>query len=403
MKLIKVSTLPPRYWKAFYAAHPGLASRGYAEQAAAIFEDGFGWADHWRRALLPLGWDLLEWPAGVEPLDAAWKREQGLESSLNPLRTAIEAARRHHADVVWVDDHNTFTAAWIRAVREACASIRLVLGWCGAPWSDGAVFKEMDLTLSCVPEIVRELQAQGCESRHLRHAFDPRYTALALPQRDIAFSFVGQVIRGRRHHAEREALLERLVDSTPLQLFIPMDKDGVGRRLKQVARLGAWEAVRAFRALGLSQSLWGRLPGMAKAAGWEEVPVYPVNPKLARRRQGEAFGASMYKVLGRSQVTLNQHIAISAQSASNMRLFEATGMGACLLTDAKSDLAQSFEAGSEVETYASPEECEEKVRGLLADPRRARALGDAGQARVMREHTFSHRAVELQAVVEAYL
>lgn len=111
----------------------------------------------------------------------------------------------------------------------------------------------------------------------------------------------------------------------------------------------------------------------------------------------------MYKVLGRSQVTLNQHIAISAQSASNMRLFEATGMGACLLTDAKSDLAQSFEAGSEVETYASPEECEEKVRGLLADPRRARALGDAGQARVMREHTFSHRAVELQAVVEAYL
>ena len=48
-----------------------------------------------------------------------------------------------------------------------------------------------------------------------------------------------------------------------------------------------------------------------------------------------------------------------------MRLFEATGAGACLITDRKVNLPAMFEPDVEVVTYSSVEECSEKVRYLL--------------------------------------
>ena len=41
--------------------------------------------------------------------------------------------------------------------------------------------------------------------------------------------------------------------------------------------------------------------------------------------------------------------------ANNMRLYEATGVGALLVTDWKENLGEMFEPGKEVVAYRSPE------------------------------------------------
>jgi spore maturation protein CgeB len=75
-----------------------------------------------------------------------------------------------------------------------------------------------------------------------------------------------------------------------------------------------------------------------------------------------------------------------------MRLFEATGAGACLMTDRKVNLAEMFEPDVEVVTYSSVEECSEKVRYLLDHDSERESIAAAGQRRVLRDHTFENRA-----------
>ncbi len=100
----------------------------------------------------------------------------------------------------------------------------------------------------------------------------------------------------------------------------------------------------------------------------------------------------MYQTLHDSRLTLNTHIDIALDNASNMRLFEATGVGTCLLTERQPDLAELFEPDVEVATYSSPPEAVEKARYLLDHDDVRRSIADAGQARVQRDHTFAQRA-----------
>ena len=85
----------------------------------------------------------------------------------------------------------------------------------------------------------------------------------------------------------------------------------------------------------------------------------------------------MFRILGRSRITLNTHITASESSTGNIRLFEATGIGTCLVTDWKEDLKDLFELESEVVAYRSPDECSEKVRWLLDNPERCREIAAA--------------------------
>ena len=111
----------------------------------------------------------------------------------------------------------------------------------------------------------------------------------------------------------------------------------------------------------------------------------------------------MYRVLARSQLTLNRHIDVSECYANNMRMYEATGMGAMLLTDNKTNLNELFNIGSECVAYDSIEEATELVRYYTDHPKEADAIARAGQARTLREHTYSHRMQELIHILKNYI
>ena len=55
----------------------------------------------------------------------------------------------------------------------------------------------------------------------------------------------------------------------------------------------------------------------------------------------------MLEKLFEYKICFNNHNRATGDSACNMRLFEATGMGCCLLTDHKSDLNTLFEPNVE--------------------------------------------------------
>jgi spore maturation protein CgeB len=81
------------------------------------------------------------------------------------------------------------------------------------------------------------------------------------------------------------------------------------------------------------------------------------------------------------------------------RVFEAAGAGACLITDAWEGVELFLEPGREVLVARDGEEVAEHARALT--PARAKQLGDRARARVLAEHTYGHRAAQVEQVLDA--
>ncbi len=78
------------------------------------------------------------------------------------------------------------------------------------------------------------------------------------------------------------------------------------------------------------------------------------------------------------------------------RVFEATGAAACLITDAWTGIADFFEPGEEILVAEHGEDIAEIVGQLK--PGQARAIGEAGRRRCLREHTYQKRAARFESI-----
>jgi len=75
------------------------------------------------------------------------------------------------------------------------------------------------------------------------------------------------------------------------------------------------------------------------------------------------------------------------------RVFEAAGCGSCVLTDAWEGIPTFFEPDHEILVASSADDIVNHLRMTGAD--RARTIGRAARERVLRDHTYSRRASEL--------
>ncbi|MGA9996661.1 MAG: glycosyltransferase [Pyrinomonadaceae bacterium] len=409
MRLQRITTSYPIYVEQFYDRRPGLVNQPYAVQHSALLEDSSDWADFWSVALGKLGYEAVDVFSSMKPMQQRWAREHETVFDEANWLLEITAAqvKAFKPEVLFVVDYVTFTAPFLRRLKAECPSIRLVLGWCGGPYSDASVFREYDLILSSVPELARDFLDQGHRCHHINHAFDPRVLERINTSGppDVDFAFIGSVFKRNRYHTSREALLLDLVEHTNLQIWTDVTtasfEERSGVRLRQMA----YDTVQKAKRMGVSDAVLTAIPVIGKAARWESRPTIPetIEELITRRARPPLFGLEMFQKLQRSRISLNMHIDISPTHASNMRLYEATGAGSCLLTDWKANLRELFEPDAEVVAYRSAEECAEKVKYLLEHEDERRNIARAGQARTLRSHTFDHRAAQLDELIRQAL
>jgi len=410
MRLLRISTWYPLYLRQFYDRQPGLTLEPYAEQHARLMADCFGLADFWARALrAEVGYEAEEIIANVESMQKAWANEQGQSYTEEDWLFEITTAqiKAFKPDVLFVNDYITFTASYLRELKSECPSIRLVLGWCGGPYPDLSVFREYDVVLSCIPELVCGFREAGLRSHHLNHAFAPHILEnldMSAPP-NVDFAFIGSITKQTSFHEQREQLLLQLVQKTDLQFWSAINQPSFRRRSGAMVRRAAFDTVDLAQRVGVPGALLKGTPLVQKVARWPTRPPVPgsIHKQIVRRARPPIFGVEMYQQLRQSKISLNTHIDISPVSASNQRLFEATGVGAtCLLTDWKANLKDLFEPDVEVTSYKSAEECVEKVRYLLDHEDERRKIAAAGQRRTLRDHTFAQRAAQLDLIIKDY-
>ena len=408
MRLLKLGIYYSAYLRDFYAKRPGLKDQTYAAQHAALIDDCFGSSDFWTKAFEKLGYETADIIANAEFLQARWAKENDIRFDENrePFEIAAAQIKKIRPDVLLIADYSVINAEFIRNIRRECPSIRLILGWCGAPYKDLSNIREWDIALSCVPELVAEFRAQNIQSFHVNHAFAPRILdEIDIKSKpNIDFAFIGSIVKQNKFHIERENLLFELIEKTNLQIWSDIIRPSIRQKSENSARRKAHKIVSAARSAGISEKLLNNLPLVRKVAGWDAPPDLEqfIDERIARRTRPPLFGIEMFQQLRDSRVVFNNHIDISPVSASNMRLFETTGIGTCLITDWKENLADLFEPDAEVLTYRSAAECAEKVTYILEHEAERRAIAAAGQLRTLRDHTFENRTIQIDKIIRDF-
>ncbi|MCZ7546932.1 MAG: glycosyltransferase [Anaerolineae bacterium] len=216
----------------------------------------------------------------------------------------------------------------------------------------GADLTEFDAFISNSKGGAARLEAMGARPVHvLYYAVDPEvYQPLSVPK-DVDVFFYGH---GAEYRAEWiEAMIARPSRALP----------------------GARFAVRGARLgdLGRAETL----------------------PYLSFSRLRE------YVCRSRINLCITRRAHTSVYASSSMRPFELGALGACIVANPYLGIEEWFDPGRELMVVNDAEEATDAYRWLLDhDDQRAR-MGEAARARVLKAHTFRHRAAELRAIVEA--
>lgn len=392
MRGVRFMSFPRTYTRQFYSTNPQVADLAYEDQKSALFDDGFSFSNSWERSLRSVAsFQMFDVPYGVPELDHAYAIEYGVPG-LTGMAVAEDIVRRLRPQVIFLSSLESWTPAQIDTLRAASSEVRAVVGMAGVDISHLPSLRSVDLLLTCMKGFAATLQAGGMDARVVAHAFDPRVLDRIGPARERSgFSFFGNVVSGPHYHDERARILEQLSARSGLVVYsnqVARSGQALYRWAKQQA------AYRIGKLASLAPGMLDRLPhgaALRQAANWDSSPRLAVN--LGRGRWKPAvYGLEMYEALASAQLTANIHIGAAGDFAANMRLFEATGVGTCLLTDVKSDLAEFFSPGVEVVAFDGLEDAVYKAKALLDDPGVALNIGLKGQERTLRDHTYDSRA-----------
>ena len=105
-----------------------------------------------------------------------------------------------------------------------------------------------------------------------------------------------------------------------------------------------------------------------------------------------------FNVTPRAVLNINRGSMARYGFSPPTRVFEAAGAGACLITDKWDGIEMFLEPGKEVLVAGNGDAVVEHLSQLTRD--RARQIGRAAYTRVLDQHTYAHRADELEKVLE---
>ncbi|HXF61715.1 MAG TPA: glycosyltransferase [Caldilineaceae bacterium] len=129
---------------------------------------------------------------------------------------------------------------------------------------------------------------------------------------------------------------------------------------------------------------------------WEDKPMPPNVEYLGyvSTNDHNAFNSSLQTVLNINRASMARY-----GFSPPTRVFEVAAAGGCLITDAWEGIELFLEPGREVLVAADGDAVADYLSWLT--PGQARAIGAMARRRILAEHTYRHRAVQVQRILDA--
>lgn len=373
MRILVINTDYKEFLLWLYSQYPGLNRETYQTQLNIFNESLFAVSDFYSKNLCQLGHDAIDIHYNNVNLQVTWLKEKGFtiphshqwqiglhhgfipwlsrnyRKRLNDiLKIQIEY---YQPDIVLNQAMDGISNSFFSNIK---SDIGFLVGQHAAmPLPEKENYSPYDLVISSFPPTVDFFRNKGIPSELHRLAFEPRIlSSLENSQKKYDVTFVGSFAPV---HKSRIEWLEYLIEEFP--------------------QIKVWSS---------------------------DIHLLSKESPIRKCYVGPAWGRQMYQVFYESKITLNHHGSIPP-FANNFRLYEATGVGTCLVTDWKNNLYEMFEPEKEVVAYHSVENCADSIRYLLEHEQVREKIAHAGQMRTLNDHNFYKRMQEFLEIVTKYL
>lgn len=343
-KIIFLDTYYPEVLK-----RPTMASC-YVDRMHELMQMCFGTSDFYSDFFRENGWEAIDIVGNDNVGRRMWAEENNGGLNCGNVETVYDQIVQEKPDIVYCQDLSFLDAGGMRMMRDRY-KIKFVAQH-SCPWAGDQQVGAFDIVFTSFPHYIPRIKKTGADAHFLPIAFGGKNVLNKVQmarERDLDITFVGGVNGGSGHWQAGTEFLSWIAEMFPEQF--------------------KW---------------WGYVIG-----------TLPEGP-LSRAYQGPAWGVDMYKIYSRSKIVVNRHGEVAQGYANNMRMFEATGCGAVLLTEAAENLPSYFNPKTECQTYKNTGEAVSQIRFLLEYPDFRRTIGALGHQRTWKTNLYEHRLVPVE-------
>lgn len=326
----------------------------YHQHMENVYAQCFGTADFYSQIFKQLNWDAVDIIGNDTEGRKKWCEENNLtyRDNLDSVERQIYIEK---PDFLYCQDLSFFPANALQHFKRI--GIKLAAQH-SCPWAGDQQVREFNVVFTSFPHYMDRIRSLGVETSFLPIAFGGEYVYRRVTPsvtRPFPITFVGGINAGSGHWAAGTAFLDYIAQAYP-----------------------------DFKWWGYA--IGNNIPQALKAA-----------------YQGEAWGTKMYEIYSKSKVVVNRHGEVAQGFSNNMRMFEATGMGAVLATEESLNLNYYFHSKQECIAYSSKEDAVLKIGEMLMNQQRWESVATAGQQKTQKNHTYALRLFEVEKVLRSML
>jgi len=386
---LKITTYYHDFLMNFYKKNTEVFGLSYNNHLQLLMNSCFGWSNYFQINLKKMGYMSYELIVNDEFLQKKWAREHNINYlDKNWLFDILLAQIDYYGPniIIWEDPSLLSKSAKETIDKRFNHKIINVCSFCSLH-KNFDLFKNFEIIISCSEFQQSLLKKVGIESPIFRHAFEPTILNKIEPcSRPLDVTFIGSV-RPRSIFSTRYNLIEYLLKNSNIEIWtvIPSTRNVIGEYYSFLCNcINSSNSYSFF------------------THNFQKIDVNRWKKQFPGKIHPAVYGIDMFSILAKSKITLNCHgdTIATGKCAANMRLFEATGMGALLITDWKKNLSDIFEPDKEIITYKTPEECTQKIQYYLDHEKEREIIARAGQERTLKEHTYYQRMQELIKIIQ---
>ena len=373
LRIFKAFQAYGTYIDQFYTKNPSVKHAPFEEQLEAYKGDFFPWILSWSKFNQDTSVEIFETINDAYPLQCAWMQGRTIDEANWRVQIVLEQIRSIQPDVCVIYPPEIYTKSIIDEIRHLVDHDVLIGGYDGMNRLNVNLYDGYDFIITCSKYICEYYQQQGRLTYPLEFGFDPSVNAVIRPdKKQYPVSFNGSIFPNV--HSNRLVLLSYLAPRVPLTISSEFENN---THYALLTKKTIKAIVRADKA-------------------------YFSSYLLSKHNIGAKYGLDMYQFLHDSNITINAH-GSRISFAANVRLYEASGVGTCLLTDWKENIAELFEPNKEIVTYATKEEACDKIKYLLRHDSVRQKIAYNGQQRTLRDYTYSKRVAGVIGYIKSII
>jgi spore maturation protein CgeB len=376
MRILLITTNYPNWTKYVYQNNPALHKQSYSEQLRFLVNQHFSSFSSFYTYWKGLGHETCLVLPDIESLQTKWNEENNFPTDRNwEYETALNQVKDFKPDIIFAGCQNNYMGDFYGKLKEVTG--KKVVVWFSSPIRPSHNFSNIDHVISSSDQFVRTFNSMGIGSSFLKAGFDPNVLNQINKNKNFTdnVSFVGSL---SGHHSKRDTLLRNLKKEN-----IDFSLYGNGLNKSFVDRLKDLYNAKSNKFAYLKNAFF--------------ISPYASNFKK------EVFGLDMYQTLQNSKIVINSHIDAANGMVGNMRMYETSGVGSCLVNDNGYNIKDILEPDYEVVVYNSAEEASEKINWLLEHENERKKIAIAGQKRTLKDHNYKDRAMELESILKKLL